>query len=79
MPDLPEHPGDPEGMTRCGNCDTELTRDTDAAGRPRRWCSDYCRNAGYVAERELEAMTLGAHEVVCGQCFLVHRPEQECP
>lgn len=79
MPDLPEHPADPYGgPRRCANCDNPLYGD-DALGRPRRWCSDYCRNAGYVAERELADLTIAPDEVVCSTCWLVHRPDQECP
>jgi hypothetical protein len=79
--ELPEHPADPgdPGPRTCANCDDELPPGGDAQGRPRKWCSDYCRTAGYRTEIELAAMTIGADEAVCGTCWLVHRPGQECP
>lgn len=37
------------------------------------------RGPGSANALDLAELTVGAREVICAQCHLVHRPGQECP
>ncbi|AGU91992.1 hypothetical protein ADAWI_79 [Mycobacterium phage Adawi] len=37
------------------------------------------RGPGSADALDLAELTVGAREVICAQCHLVHRPGQECP
>lgn len=63
-------PGDPASWPYSDR--NAMTYDDDAASWPER--------RGYSADPLSTAdLTVGPREVICTQCHLVHRPEQECP
>jgi hypothetical protein len=59
-----------EQVSQCEWC--EHTMPTYGTGRPRRFCSDVCRDSAY---KQRKATMPGRNEKRCPDCYLVHAGE----